>query len=157
MSAMTIEGPERKVLGSFAFAALIVGVLFGTLLANSLDQKVLPPGYWDTLMTVTGVSALPLVATAVLVIRSHHNLNTQPVGRWGATLLVGGMIAFIVALTVIGVCVYQTVITPDAGKVPDKLALWVATLGAGLTLGAVAAGVAAAALDTIDDSPPSST
>jgi MFS-type transporter involved in bile tolerance (Atg22 family) len=149
-----ISPPERVVLGLFAPIALAVGGIAGGILAGALDGKTLTSDYWDKLLTITGVSALPLVAVAVLVIRARlTERRTNPVAFWGGSILLGGMVAFIVVLVVIMICLYEMVTTPEAGKVAGSLPLWVATLGAGLTLGAVAASVAAAALDKIDDPP----
>jgi hypothetical protein len=150
-----ISRPERVVLGLFAPIALAIGGIAGGILAGKLDGKTLTSVYWDKLLTITGVSALPLVAVAVLVIRARLNeRRTNPVAFWGGSILLGGLIAFMVVLVVIMICLYEMVTTPEAGKVAGGFSLWVATLGAGLSLGAVAASVAAAALDKIDDDPP---
>jgi hypothetical protein len=143
-----ISDPERKLLAAFAVLVLPVGFVGSMILAISLGDKTLPTTYWDKLLTITGVAALPLVAMAVLVLRG---VTKEGPRYWGKWIFVGGLIAFAIALTVILICLYELVTTPAAGKKPGASALWVATLGTGLTLGAVAASVAAAALDKIDE------
>ena len=56
-------------------------------LAMSLGDKTLPTTYWDKLLTIIGVAALPLVAMAVLVLRGV----TREGARYSYTLTVRGM------------------------------------------------------------------
>jgi hypothetical protein len=66
------------------------------------------------------------------------------------------MVAFAATMVVIFVCLFQIVVAADAATdtvpaAPAAWVIWVATLGAGITLSAAAVGVAAGALDLIDD------
>lgn len=120
-------------------------------MASALDGKTLPSSYWDKLLTITGVSALPIVAVAVLVLRAQMTDRDSAIGRLGSRILVGATCALLVVLAVVMICLYEIVMTPALGRKPGTLPLWVATLGAALTIGSVGVSVAAAALDKIDD------
>jgi hypothetical protein len=90
----------------------------------------------------------------VLVVRAAME-SSSPLGRWGAGIVLGGMVAFAATMLVILICLFQIVVAADApmNTTPDAPAdwvIWVATLGAGITLSAAAVGVAATALNTID-------
>lgn len=155
-SPLKLDGFERNVLIGFALFVLAIGLLSSIVVATKLDDReTIPTAYWDKLLTLAGVAALPIVAMAVLIVRSAMQ-KRSPVGPWGAAILIGGMVAFAVTMAVILLCLFQIVVAADAApnrtpNAPDPWVIWVATLGAGITLSAAAVGVAAAALDKIDD------
>lgn len=155
LAIQVIEPFERRLLLFFAFLAVAIGLVSSAVLANNLvDRETIPTVYWDKLLTIAGVAALPIVAMAVLVVRGAMQ-SGSPVGRWQGGIIIGGMVAFAITMVVILICLFQIVVAADAAKdtipdAPDDWVIWVATLGTGITLSAAAVGVAAAALDKID-------
>jgi hypothetical protein len=156
ISPLKIDPFERKVLVVFAFFAVAIGAVGSVVLASKLDGRTtIPTDYWDKLLTVAGVAALPIVAAAFLVVRAAMQSGSS-LGRWGSAIIIGGMVAFAVTMVVIEICLFQIVVAADAAKdttpdAPEAWVIWVATVGAGITLSAAAVGVGAAALDKIDD------
>jgi len=170
VSLLVITPRERKLLGVFTFlGVLIVGPLAGAVLALNLEDEVLLPAYWSTLLTVQGVSALPLVAIAALVSRTLVVDPTQPnplnppgpssqpkTPFWAKSILLLTLLALMAAVAVVMLCLFQIALTsaPTAdapGEPPNQGVLWVTSIGAAMTICAVAAAVLAVALDKIDD------
>ena len=144
----TIDSSERAVLTIVAVLASLGGLIGGLGLALTLDGKtVVQATFWTTLLTVSAVAALPLVATATGVAR----LWTGNVAfRSLAPLVMLGAAA--ISLVEIVVCLHQIAITDKVGD-PNDLAVYLTTIPAGLTLGAAVFGVAWAILDKMDDPP----
>ena len=141
----------------FAFLAMAIGLASSVVLATKLDDRTtITTDYWDKLLTIAGVSSLPVVAMAFLVVRAAMQQPRSGLGPWGTGIIIGGMVAFAATMVVILICLFQIVVAADAAKdtvpnAPDDWVIWVATVGVGITLSAAAVGVAAAALDKIDD------
>jgi hypothetical protein len=159
-SPLAVDHFERKVLVAFAVGAVLIGVGSSVVLAAKLDDRTtIPTDYWKTVLTIAGVSALPIVAMAVLVVRASMQ-SLSPLGPWGVAIVIGGMVAFAATMSVILICLFQIVAAADTPvnpmmnstpAAPDRWVIWVATVGTGITLAGAAVGVAASALNTIDD------
>jgi len=116
-----------------------LGLVGGLALAVSLDGDTIDRGFWTQLLTITGVSALPLVGIAVRA-PAYGTAHW----RWPATAAT--IFAFVVVLAVIGTCLHQIATVAPEGqtpKEPDLALLVVACGGAGMVLAAVACGAVA--------------
>jgi uncharacterized membrane protein YgdD (TMEM256/DUF423 family) len=155
LARQVLDDSERRLLFYFAFVALAIGLVSSAVLANSLvDRETIPTAYWDKLLTIAGVAALPIVAMAVLVVRGAMQ-SGSPVSRWQALVFIVGMVAFVFSIVVILICLFQIVVAADAAQnttpdAPKDWVIWLTAFGTGVTLSAVAVVVAAAALDKVD-------
>jgi hypothetical protein len=148
-----IDSSERAVLTIVAVLASLGGLIGGLGLALTLDGRtVVQATFWTTLLTVSAVAALPLVATATGLARLWKPARTGNVAFVSlAPLVMLGAAA--ISLVEIVVCLHQIAITDKLGD-PNDLAVYLTTIPAGLTLGAAVFGVAWAMLDKMDDPPP---
>ena len=138
---------------TFALLAFPGGAVAGAILANQLDGRSLTTTYWQQVLTLTGVAALPLVAFFALVPRqwaAKGTVQNPSTPFWSMVIPWVLLLAFAAAVAVILLCVYQIAVTPSTGAVPNEGILFLTATGAGATLGAVATGLVAAALDKVD-------
>jgi len=143
-----IDDDERKTLTSVGVLSTVGGGLGGLLLALQLDDgRTVQAGFWTTLLTVSALSALPLVATTTQLTRLWVK-SSSPIWKSGWVLL-PMLGAASVTLVVIVLCLYQVAVTGGSGN-PSDLVVFLTTVPAGATAGAAVFGIAAAILDKLD-------
>jgi hypothetical protein len=143
-----IDRDERRVLTVLGLLSALGGTLGGLLLAVQLDEGTkVQATFWTTLLTVSALSALPLVATTTQMTRLWVPSASS---TWRSGWVILPMLAAAgVTLVEIVLCLYQVAVTDKAGDASD-LVVYLTTVAAGATLGAAVFGVAAAILDKID-------
>ena len=145
-----IDDSERGVITCVGIASVVIGLVGGFVLFRQLDgSATVQSGYWSTLLTLSALSALPLVAMTTYVCRLWFGTGTA---AWKLVSPQLVLIAVGVSLVGIVLCVYQVSVTSGSGN-PNDWVLGFATLPAGAALGAAVFGVAAAVVDKIDPKP----
>jgi hypothetical protein len=143
-----IDENERKTLTYLGVLSILGGALGGLLLATQLDgSRPVQAGFWAALLTVSAVSALPLVATTIQLTRLWVKSDS---GVWRAGWVLVPMLgSTALALVLIVLCLYEIGLIGGSGD-PADVVLYLTTVLAGATAGAAVFGVAAAILDKLD-------
>lgn len=148
--AKEIDRPKRKVLTVLAVCAMLGGLLGGLFLAMQLAHShSVETGFWTALLTVSALSAFPLVATSTQVVR----LWLRPTwNSWDSSMLILMPMLAAAGLSLIAIvlCLYEIAVTSGSGD-PNDLVIFVATPIVGAIAGAAVFGVAAAILDKTAD------
>ena len=113
---------------------LALGIGGGLVLAGELDGRPLSTDFWKTALTLTGVSVLPLV---VLGMRAPGFAATHW-REWSTVCVIAG---FVVAMLVLGACLYEIGRVVPQGQQPpepDWLRLRVVCGGAGAIIAGIA-------------------
>ena len=116
---------------------LALGIGGGLFLAGELAGRRVSSDFWKTVLTLAGVSVLPLV---VLGMRAPTFATT----RWREWSTVGVIAGFVVAMLVAGTCLYEIArVVPEGAQPPvaDGLRVRVACGGLGAIIAAIACGV----------------
>ena len=143
-----IDNDERRVLTIVAVLSTLGGLFGGILLCLMLDgDRSVQSGFWTALLTVSALSALPLVAMTTHVARLWASSSSP---TWLSLAPLAMIAAAAVALVEIVLCLYQLGVTSGAGD-PSDVVVALTTIPAGATVGAAVFGVAAAILDKIDE------
>jgi hypothetical protein len=132
-----VQGPEGRGFAVYACGLAVVGAGGGLWLASMLHGKELDSDFWKQILTITGVSALPLIAVAIRTPASAFR-NWRTVS---ALTVFGG---FLAVLMIVGICLYEMapfLADKQHPTVASGGALYAACIGVGLVLAAVAAGV----------------
>jgi len=132
-------GPQAHNFLFFVGAMLLIGAIGGIVLASSVHGQKLDTGFWSQIITVTGVSALPLVAIAI-------RAPASALARWRTSSAIAVGVSFVLVLAIVGVCLDE--IAPYIGKdaepsTPSDGHVYFACTGMGVVLAAVASGVVA--------------
>jgi hypothetical protein len=148
IAASVIDDDEKRTLTWLGVLSMAGGALGGFFLALQLDEsRVVQSGFWTTLLTVSALSALPLVATVTQLTRLWVS-SASPVWKSGWVLL-PMLGAAGITLVVIVLCLYQVAVTGGAGD-PADLVVYVTVVPVGGTAGAAVFGIAAAILEKLD-------
>jgi uncharacterized membrane protein len=149
MRALTLEPEvidpgELGLLLRFAPAAVLIGAAAGFLVSIGLwGEDVISQSFWSETLKIVGVAALPLIALAVRMTRPR-SLQYQ------RTALLYLVVGFAAAIGVILLCLFNIAVFPKDGIKAEDWQVTVALLGVGVTVGALAVGVAAEVLDKVD-------
>jgi hypothetical protein len=149
VAAMTdIDPAEKRTLTWLGVLSTTGGALGGFLLALQLDEdRVVQSGFWTTLLTVSVLSALPLVATVTQLTRLWvSSASTVWKSGWVLPPMLG---AAAVTLVAIVLCLYQVAVTSGASD-PADVVVYMTVVAVGATVGAAVFGIAAAILDKLD-------
>ena len=145
--AEVVDDRERGVVTIVGIVGVILGVLGGFALFRELDGGTgVQSAFWTTLLTLSALSALPLVAMTTYICRLWFGSGTR---AWRSLSPVIVSLAVLVSLVGIVLCVYEIAVTGGSGDPHDGV-LFFATLEAGAALGAAVFGVAFAVVDKID-------
>jgi hypothetical protein len=128
-------GPHGRFFATrFVPVMLALGIGGGLVLAGELDGRPLSTDFWKTALTLTGVSVLPLV---VLGMRAPGFAATHW-REWSTVCVIAG---FVVAMLVLGACLYEIGRVVPQGQQPpepDWLRLRVVCGGAGAIIAGIA-------------------
>ena len=131
-------GPHGKWFAVFYAPALaMAGAAGGWLLANSVDDQSVASDFWSQILTIVGLSALPIVVVAIRV-------PAYATPRWRAIATVAVFAAFVIVLIVFAISMHQLAQVVPEGQAPPQpsdASLYGACIGTGLILAAVALGV----------------
>jgi asparagine N-glycosylation enzyme membrane subunit Stt3 len=142
MTASTQPQPQPGPHGKW-FARVYVPVLAlaggvgGWILADSIDHQSVASDFWSQILTIVGLSALPIVVVAMRV-------PAYATPRWRAIAAVAVLAAFAIVLVVFAIAMHQVAQVVPEGEPPPQpsdASLYVACIGTGLILAAVACGV----------------
>jgi hypothetical protein len=145
--AKEVDTSERGVITIVGIVGVILGVVGGWALFRELDgTRAVESAYWTTLVTISALSALPLVAMATYTCRLWFGTGTR---AWWLVSPIIVSLAILVSLVGIVLCVYEIAVTSGSSDPHDGVLL-VATLVAAAALGATVFAVAFAIVDKID-------
>jgi hypothetical protein len=143
-----ITEPEYTFLSGVAGVIAVIGLVGGLILGLTLaGDDVIQSTYWTQLLTVSGISALPLIAVAVRLPRASGGTG------WERPARISVFLAFPLVVGIIVLCLDRVAVTPKDGANPPDAFPIVTGIGIGLILAAIAIGVAADVLDKIDTEP----
>lgn len=139
-----IDPGEVKLLVRFAPLAVLIGAGAGFVISRGLwGEDIIGQSFWTETIKIVGLAALPLVALGVRLPRLSAASYQRSALRFMS-------LGFAAAAGVIMLCLYQVAVVPKDGLQAADWQVTVAMVGAGVTLGALAVGVAAEVLDKID-------
>jgi len=131
-------GPHGRFFATkFVPVMLAIGVGAGVSLGLSLRGEPVASAFWSQVMTIVGLSALPLVVVAM-------RAPSYATERWRQVSTAAIVLAFLVVLAIVGVCMHELArVVPDgrAPEPPGVVGLFVTCIGTGVILAAVACGV----------------
>ena len=142
-----VDKPEKVVVTIVGIVGVVIGVAGGVALFSQLGGgAAVQSAYWTTLLTLSALSALPLVAMTTYICRLWFGSK-----NWGWKYVSPLIVSLAVLLSLVGIvlCVYEVAVTSGSTN-PHDVALFVATVEAGAALGAAVFGVAYAVVDKID-------
>jgi hypothetical protein len=111
-----------------------MGIVGGAALAWSVKDQAIDSDFWKQILTVVGLSALPIVVVAMRV-------PAYATAKWRRLSAIAVLLAFALVLVVVGISMYEIA---RVASQPGDASLFVACIGTGLILAAVAAGVVVA-------------
>jgi hypothetical protein len=130
--------PAWEVVRSFLCSRARHCGRFGRLASREFSRRPIDrQRLWSQLLTIVGLSALPIVVVAMRV-------PAYATAEWRTISAVAVFAAFVIVLTVVGISIHQIAqVVPQnqASPQPSDAALYVACIGTGLILAAVACGV----------------
>jgi hypothetical protein len=142
-----VDKPEKVVVTIVGIVGVVIGVAGGVALYSQLGGgAAVQSAFWTTLLTLSALSALPLVAMTTYICRLWLGSDD-----WGWKYVSPLIVSLAVLLSLVGIvlCVYEVAVTSGSTNPHDGV-LFVTTLEAGAALGAAVFGVAYAVVDKID-------
>jgi hypothetical protein len=145
MTGAIIPGKNGRIF-AFVFvpAMLVLGGVLGFVFAVHTDHQPVSADLWKQLLTIAAITALPLVVIGMRAPAYHSHL-----WRWITAIAV--IVAFLIVMTVIGICLYEIATARPAtapGSTPaaapenvNGTRLRIACAGTGVILAALACGV----------------
>jgi hypothetical protein len=116
---------------------VLAGATGGAALAYSINDQSVASDFWSQILTVVGLSALPIVVVAM-------RIPAYAAEEWRPIATVAVFAAFVIVLVVFAVSMHQLAQVVPEGEAPPQpsdVSLYVACIGTGLILAAVACSV----------------
>jgi hypothetical protein len=145
-SAELVDEAEKRVVTIVGIVGVVLGVAGGLVLFVQLSGgAAVSAAFWTTLLSLSALSALPLVAMTTYVCRLWFGTHA-----WAWKYVSPLIVSLAVLLSLVGIvlCVYEVAVTSGSSNPHDGV-LFVTTLEAGAALGAAVFGVAYAVVDKI--------